>query len=31
VSGTGRFDASAALSGQMLPDGTIAVAGTIDY
>ena len=36
VGGTGRFDdadGSADLSGQMLPDGTIAVAveGTIDY
>ena len=36
VGGTGRFDdagGSASLSGQMLPDGTIAVtvAGTIDY
>jgi len=36
VGGTGRFDdagGSSALSGQMLPDGTIAVAvaGTIDY
>jgi hypothetical protein len=36
VGGTGRFDdagGSATLSGQMLPDGTIAVAveGTIDY
>jgi hypothetical protein len=36
VGGTGRFDGasgSAALSGQLLPDGTIAVSvvGTIDY